>query len=44
MKIRDPKAYIKYINESFRKKESIKLYREILKTTKLFTCKIAKFN
>ena len=32
----DPKL-IKYLNEAFRKKESIKLYREILKTAKMFT-------
>eukprot|EP01080_Neovahlkampfia_damariscottae_P008386 gene8386-211_t len=32
----DPKLF-KYLNEAFRKREAIKLYREILKTAKMFT-------
>ena len=34
--------YIKYLNEAFRRKEALKLYREILKTSKLFTWKDEK--
>jgi hypothetical protein len=33
----DPKLVLRYINAEFRRKESIKLYREILKTAKMFT-------
>lgn len=33
----DPKLVLRYMNEQFRKKESVKLYREILKTAKMFT-------
>ena len=41
-RVADPKQVIKFMNESFRKKEAIKLYREILKTAKLFTWKDEK--
>jgi hypothetical protein len=33
----DPGLYIKALNEAFRKRETLKLYREILKFCKLFT-------
>jgi aconitase A len=32
----DPKV-LKYLNAAFRRTESIKLYREVLRTSKLFT-------
>lgn len=38
----DPKLVLRYMNEQFRKKEAVKLYREILKTCKLFTWKDEK--